>query len=111
MTLHVAYSKTGALPCRHIITSDAACKDCSGATLKLQQCCAEAGTTLCDLRAILNPSSGDSRTLIPHEVKLGAQVHKDSNLHYADAVRGDSFEAVKLPLAQLFMYLVSSFSV
>lgn len=50
---------------------------------------------------------GPPRTILPHEVILETQVRLHHAVHFADAANGDDLELVKLPLVQLFMYMVS----
>ena len=47
---------------------------------------------------------GQLRTIVPHEVKIELS---DLTVHYADAAHGPQKDDVRLPLAQVFMYLVS----
>lgn len=69
--------------------------------------CADGANTQCDLRGLAHKEDGGYRTIIPHEVQMEAQVHIRGKFHYFDAAQGHQKDAVRLPLAQVFMYLVS----
>ena len=71
---------------------------------------AAGANTQSNLRCLTDAAAGGWRTLLPHEVKLATQIHIGDGIHYADAVNGKDKDAVRLPLAQGFMYLVRAFT-